>query len=482
MAKKLSELTDEEVMRLMSGQPLSTDTPLQTLGKGAARTAGRLKSGVEEAMLLGTGQFGSPEMQALQEREAAAEEAYRPSRLENPTAGFIGETAPYLPFGVGGRAAPVVGGLLGAMTYTDDPATRALQTGAGIAGGALGARVPALGRQLQTAESRAARDMGLKVSPGRRTGIRALERFDAGLESFAPTSGPFLGARAANQRQINNVAAEAIGESGDKVTGEMLDRARARLSKEFEDIFANEDVLLDESMLDALQRAKALEVERIVSPEKNLDFTVDKVLDMVAEGRVSGRAYNNMRRDLNRVINKNFHTEAGDPTYAESLVEISEALDDAASRSISSTNKERLAEARKQWGNLRILRNPRSVKIETGDVRPLSAASVAGRENEAAYRFGRNQSDFYNTLRAINAMPDLASSGTAERMSPQTMFNFIGQAGSPLGLLGRTASYTAGLPVLSRLYYNAPGLLGNAARGIVQGGGIPATRGLMEDY
>lgn len=442
-----------------TGQITPAPSPLQTFGQGAGRTMGRLGSGVQEVMSLATGfatEEGRAEREAIAQREQAAEEAFRVSRETNPTAAFLGESAPYMALPAAGRVlAPTAGLLAGGLTYTDEPGERALQAGLGAAGGVLSSNIGKVLRST-TPEARAAEAAGFKLTPGQRFGSRAMERLEASMESFPPTSRPFDRRLAANQTNINRVAAEAIGEEGDKVTGQMLDRARARIGDEFEEILSNQDFVLGDDFLDALEAAKQSEIGGIIKPEKDLDYTIDKFLDKMTEGSISGREYQKFRRQLQRTIDKNFNSPDGDREYALSLSTIGNKLDDIAEQQMVPDQLERFRNARQQWANLKILRNPRSVKIERGDVMPVSAASVAGRQDEFGYRLGRNQQPFYEAMRATNAMPRVvADSGTATRSFMQGLLG----SGSPAQLTARTLGYGVGAPIASELYMASPELV-----------------------
>ncbi len=455
--------------------------PLAAASYGTGRALGRLGAGAQDigtfASLEPFGLSAQQQRRNIAAEEASAEAAYRPIRDAFPVASFLGETLPYLPTPTKGMGSVLVPSALGATTYTQDPMDRALLTGAGAVGGLLGMAGRNVGRA--TPEAQRAIDAGLRLSPGKRTGSERLQKFEAGLEAAPPTAGPFAKARQVNQSLLNKVAAESIGESGvqGKVYGETLERARSRLSREFRDLTENLTVKLGDDMLDALEESTNLRVSSILPGEKNLGTTIDSFLAKVDDGQISGREYQKFRTDLQRAISDNFNLPGGDRNYAEALKPLVRALDDAAEGSMMGDDLARFREARKQWANLELLRNPNSVKVERGDVMPASLARVASRQDELGYRMGRDRQPLYETTRGALSVPNVVGdSGTATRSWPQHIMG----ANSPYGMALRTGQTFLG-PAFSQAYWHSPGAIRALSRHLPMRVTVPAGRRLLEE-
>jgi hypothetical protein len=446
---------------------------MQSFGMGAERSLGRLKGGAQDVYSLATQQF-SPEGIAardkIKQEQAQKESAFSQATSDQPVSAFMGQMAPYMLTGgkgPGGRA--LTNAAAGLLTYNEDPSQRAMQGAAGLLGGGIGARMgmPGTGGRL----AKRADQLGYKRSPGQILGSPGLQRFEAGIESFPPTSGAVAGPRMANQKITNQIAAKSIGEQGDMVTPEVLGQGADRIGQVFDEVAEGVTVKLGDDFLDKLGKVEEQAIGSWVKSDP-IRGVIDNALEEAAKGPLTGERYLQLSSMLGRRIRAMSKSQAADPEDVFMLKDVKSALDDSFEAAVPKENLARLKEARKQWNNLLTLETGYTTK-ETGDVSGSLLGGVLSRKDKAGYKRGKNKSDLYDAARVTRANPSLSDSGTASRSFMQWMLS-----GNPATLPMRAGAGIAANP-LARLYMNSPKLMNQAIKQLPPAAAIPGT-GLLQ--
>jgi hypothetical protein len=238
--------------------------------------------------------------------------------------------------------------------------------------------------------------------------------------------------REATQTAFNQSVAQTFGENAERVTPQVMARARDRIGNVFESVAQRTPVIqadpqfamdLRRTIRDAQATMTAGEVEPLIRQVQNIAGMVDPHTNTI-----TGQIYQNLTKrgtPLDRAMqspNSNIRNAARD---------IRESLDDAMERSAAPEVVADLREARGQWRNLRTV-EPLVAKAPTGDISP---ALLQGRVNTAfkgthgaAYGGGGD----LKTLSDIGQrfMKEPPSSGTAERGLIMHLLGGAGAAGA----------------------------------------------------
>lgn len=374
----------------------------------------------------------------------------------------------------------------------------ALETPARIAGAILGAKAPA---PLERAAARVAtplpasaermvaaetlRDAGVEPTAGMLTGSPALRRAESTLGSAPFAGGAYPKALDRVNSQFTNYVAKQFGEDTDRITPEVLERARDRLGNQFEAASNGMEIEHTKNFGNAISQISADLMNEGLS--KDEVTRVEKLLENVTKGFVTnskgkammdGEAYQTLtRRDtpLDRAMRD------ANPNIAYYATRTRSALDDAAQETVDTAVKnaykrgkvggpaqaramqlaqaaEQLRDARRQWFNM---------MAAQGSVTRAGGASAEGIvtpqalrgqltntvDRKTAYALGR--SDLAKVARAGNLLTEgLPNSNTAERSWLTAVPSaLIGGAalGEPMSgiLLGASAPGLTGRALLS---------------------------------
>lgn len=493
---------------------------------GAGRTADKIGTGVQNLFV------DDAEAERLQQEQAEKDRLFAQLSDERPASTMVGETLPYfaVPLGIGGQAVgkalqgtskiPGLGGLLnvggkvrgstladagltgtalGGITYDDNQAGQAVESGVtGLLGDLAGRFV---GRVVQPVQSRLegqakelaewGRSMGYKLLPSEQTGSIPLKQIEASMRSTPSTSAPMQNIADFNQKKHNQIALRSIGEDGDEVSAEVLGKAHKELGNEFQRLTRNEEIELDygESgdILDSINNnLERYGIDSIDEIEGGIKY-VDKVLNKLRDGDIiSGENYQRLQSSASNNAQRMLRsTTSQDIENGFLNAAIKDALDDAVERSLGTDKLKAFRDVRQKWRNKLFLENAGVVNTGTGDVSPATLANVLARRDISGFRRGNNKSDLYQLGRFGQAFKDIADSGTATR---QIVGNLerdlkLGTLAAGAGLLGGNLADQALDPTTLGLLASAPimssTLMNMLSRGYVAGGGYPLKQGLI---
>lgn len=267
------------------------------------------------------------------------------------------------------------------------------------------------------------------------------------------------------QTNFNRSVANTFGEDAERITPQVMARARDRIGNVFESVAQRTPVIhadpqlateLRQTIHDAQSTMTAGEVEPLIRQVQNIASMVDPHTHTI-----TGEIYQNLTR---RGTPLDHAMQSPNPNIRNAARDIRESLDGAMERSAHPDVVADLREARGQWRNLRTV-EPLVAKAPTGDISP---ALLQGRVNTsftgthgAAYGGGGD----LKTLSDIGQrfLKEPPSSGTAER---GMMMHILGAGG------GALAGVAAGQMSLRDALMVAGGTIGGGVVGRGVGAGL----------
>jgi hypothetical protein len=456
------------IRRTLRDQPKSL--PEETgAGQAALIAAGRatdkIVKGARQMYAKATGD--EERLAQLAEGEADNDRLYAPLAAQHPVATAIGSAAPMLavPVGAAGGAALIgrsalAGALPGALSYgSAGERAKAAGVGAvgGALGGALGAAVPRIlkpagvGAKGLSPEAVAATSrLGFTPTAGQLSQNQAMLNFENYLARSPGSAGAMQARQAAQQSAINRAGARSIGLVGDDLGEGAFSAAKKAIGSEFERLQQVTAPDLGSDFLNALQRIEVDNAARGAFRSQPVDTLVEKGLELAAQGKLTGKAYKEIRTVLTNNADSAFGS--GDATLGQALKTVRKALDDAAKASLSDADKAAWDLTRQQWMAYKAL-----TKTNVTEAGRLSAPRLA-----AELRRG---SDAVRTGNAPGPLADVARIGEAIK----------GSANPNSGQLNQMMLYGnpfTGLPLMAgnkaaQLAYTSPWLERYLGQGLV---------------
>lgn len=429
------------------------DTGMMEAGLiGAGRTIDRVGKGLKQGALEVGDRLGfsgaRPELDRMKTAEDENTRYYGDLQKAQPVSTFIGEALPMLaaiPAAGSVAGAALAGALPGALEYgsLDERAGRAV---GGAVGGGLGTVAGKMvGRAVQpfrppaglNQTGRDAADrLGVQLRPGEITGSKPMQWMESVMNDLPFSASMAEKAQAARQGAINRAGARSIGQTANLVTEDVLANARGAISGVFDSVLSKTRVHLDPQFQAEVKHITNSKVMKVLRDE-DTQAIIAPFQNMPQGGRihVDGDWFQANKTALNDAIRGAY--TAGQPGKARALEKFENALDDAATRSMSSADRRAYDAARKQWANLRALEAGQVV--EAGNVVPSRVDAVLRNRYKAAYKEGKINGPLADVGRLSQAYKALPQSGTA----PRALYQGIA-AGSafanPLGTLAALAA------------------------------------------
>ena len=259
-----------------------------------------------------------------------------------------------------------------------------------------------------------------------------------------PGSGGRPAATQARQgEQFTSAALRRAGETADRATPDVIDRAFTRIGDQFETIGRRNNVRADIPMANGMARVEN-EYNSLVGPNMRapvIDNALNDIWNNIATngGHLTGEQYNAMTSRLARLA----RGSVNDPQLREALHGVRNALDDAFERTLTQSGNLRdlgaLRIARREYRNMLVLEKAATgagSATAEGLISPSQLRNATVGQNRRAY--ARGQGDFADLARSGEAiLKPLPNSGTAPRQWMQHALSVLG------GVLGGTV---AGIP------------------------------------
>lgn len=447
--------------------------------------------------------------QMLGKESQSSVDDYRDSMdaLNNTGAGvagdFVGSAMPVaaataLPGGNTVIGAALSGGLSGATSPTKEGESRAWNTGLGAAGGVLGQMAantvgvvnrpfrPVLTAE-QAALARKAQDMGISLNAAQLTGSKPLRWIDSALDNLPSTAEDQATKKTAQRAAWQKAVLGTFGENAESATPDVLSAAKERIGKAFNDISGRNSVTLDPQALDAIRSASQRnnmvgplasgKVDAVADYLNNLAGTQQNLigangLQVMPSQSLTGPQYQNIRSILTRNADSAFRS--GDSQLGAGLKEIRDALDDAATRSVSPDDAAAWANARREYKFLKTTQ--KAVDPVSGDISPKKLINEVARKDPNGVYYGAGDQTFPDLARIGKQFiaENLPDSGTAQRSWYMNMLQ------NPSGVLGGAVGAMSGGPIGSLIGYGLGSVTPMAAEKALWNPSGYFTRGLLD--
>lgn len=473
--------TDRNAVESLPGGQYLPVNPL-TIGLGstlvgAGRTGSKIEAGNQQLVTAAKGTAkqlvgadNGPESQALTNQAQMQRDndaAYAPLRKEHPFFTGAGESSLALAVPVGQATmaarvfAPALGlGGMGAMEY-GTPQQRALNGGKGFVLGGLGGGVgeilssaiaPASSRLTgtqQQAVQTAADRLGIKPLPSEMTGNPNLARAEDFLSRVQGGAGVMQDFRAGNQRQLNKIAASAMGENTDAVTQDVFAASGKRLGGTFDTLRNQAQMPVSAQIIDSITRS-----EKMLNRGLGSVNGKDEALSLLAElkdrlyntKQLSGEDYQAIASDLTTAAR-----QTQNQTIAAALKEVRKAMD----REAQGPNAPAWQQANAEYAARKTLLKPKAVNEQTGDVNPSAIATAMQQQFGDRLKTGAVQGPLADITAYAKALPAArAGSPTLERQKAGSIMDWVLSPGYYAAAKGLTGD-------LGRSYLSR-GLLGDA--------------------
>ena len=307
-------------------------------------------------------------------------------------------------------------------------------------------------RTLKKAEA-----LGFRVTPGVKTGSKALQQREAAAESRPWTSGPFFKIKAENTTLGNEITAKALGEKGNVVDDVAMAQADDRMGRVYEKIADDRVRAVDPD--EFLGRLAEIEDEFVGLLKDNKSITdiplVKQLYDLVGRGNITGRQAQNLSSKMARSAKTELTSAGGDREAGLALFKARELADDILAEGLDSDTAALFKTTRGQYRILKLLESGGVTNTAKGDVSLATLGNLLSRVDKKGYMYGRNQSDLYNAARFAQAFRSIVGdSGTATRSAGGTTVADI-TFGIPMNLAARaytsnTATAGAGAAAAAR--------------------------------
>jgi hypothetical protein len=404
---------------------------------GAVRGAGSLKSGVQQRyhQFLGN----EPALERLAEEEARKEALYKGVQEQRPVSAFVGRMLPSaaIPSPGGLPGAVATGAGLGAMEYGDlksNLMAGAAGAGAGQVVGSMASRVANAIRQgadsisskltdTQQALLQRGQELGLRYSPAEMTGNKQLGQLEAGFERNPFLSGPSAARLESNQGVYNQVALDALGESGyTDLGGPTLNAAKRRIGSVY-DQFADlaDEIEFDDEFNEAFTTLNQ-KLTSLPGKKGNAARIFRDLSDEIEAGPMTVSRYKDMRKYLADTANDMWKS-GKNTTQAQQISDLEGLLNRQLEKAIPMDAVDAFREANQQYGVLKTLLKP-GVVTTAGDLNPKTLANVMGRgtRGQLGFKAGETGNDLQDIARIAQAFKTtVPDSGTPTAMAVQDM-------------------------------------------------------------
>lgn len=363
--------------------------------------------------------------------------ALAPARLLRPaiTAGVTG--------GIGSKAAqdafpdsalaPVIGGVLGGLTPSMVSAARQ-------------ARVPTAGMTPETAKlAQQMIDEGVDILPGQVGSKTAKVVYDT--VSKVPFVGS--GAKRSQLKQFNAAVARTFGEIADAITPEVMNRAKARIGKMFDEVFDQNNIPGDKQLLDDLGDVQLRATTNLTDAQAN---DIGKMIATIlgefnkSGGVLNGRKYSAFTNKGGALQNLTSHADPNIKFYAG---QVRDAIDDAFARHASADDVAKLQGAKQQYRAMKVVQDL-VPKATDGNISPaLLLGKVMTNDKSMAYTGGGKLGMLARGGQQF--LKEIPGSQTAERQLLYTAMGGAGAAAFAPQVLAPAAAVWAGSKAIKSL-------------------------------
>lgn len=273
------------------------------------------------------------------------------------------------------------------------------------------------------------------LTAGQQTGNKSLQYLESAASHAPGAGGGAARVEHEGQRQFTEAALRRAG-TGAEATPEVLAANQRRLGQTFDDLSARNNLNPDNQFVNDIVDA-ARNYRRVPDSQQRqmVQGYIDDIIDHVNAGHMPGPQYQEMRSRLSSQSNS---LRGTDPTLAQALRDMRNALDNGMRRSIHPDDAALWDTTRREYGAQKVIEKAASRAGEAtaeGQITPPNLRNTVAAENRGAYARGEGQ--FAELARAgASVMTPLPNSGTAQRTNAFHLLN-AGLLGVPQALAGR---------------------------------------------
>ena len=350
----------------------------------------------------------------------------------------------------------------------------------------------------------AAKQAGIKLTPGQETGSRPLQYLESVFADLPLTSGPQQRIFDEQRKVLNRQAMATTGIDADDASPETLDKAYKVLGERFEELADDSKILLDPQFFDDVKSIAANYSRRLSTDIKPVFKSyVDDIMNLkkiVDENPqksfgMDGKTYRVIGTDL-----RNAARRTNDDSLSDALLGLVNSLDNLMTRNVAPEIAAGWREARNQYRNLKTIdkamQGGTQAERTAGDI-PLAGlrSAVRAADPNTYSRGGRGD----NTLNQLSRIGDMLgasrppNSGTPMRTLIQNALTYGPSIGTLPTMDPATMATAAGVSlggprVAQGLYNLSSGYLTNQAfprrpldPGLFRAIGIERTPSLFDD-
>ena len=381
------------------------------------------------------------------------------------------------------KAAVAGGAAYGALSPVETGGSRMTNTAIGAGSGLVGqGAVRGLGRVAEPIKNvgGAAVDKlkaaGIPLDLAQKTGSTLLQRLKTGLNANPLTAGGQREVGQAQQRAFTKAALKTIGADSAEASQPVMSAAKRDIGKIYDDIAARNPVDFDNELQTGIAKlVNEANKELNDSQMRVLGNNIDSILDKAAAGKIDGKAFQNIKKTLDRV------SRGADSTLGFYARGLRDELLEALKRGATDADQALLKKANTQWANLKTIEGA----IDKGGEGLISPLRVSGALGTKANRwrsvYGGGDQELVDLAQsARNVLPEkLPDSGTAGRVMAGSMM--VGGAG---GLSAISPENSDKFALAAALAYGGPkavqAILNKSPRYLAEGLQTPALRALLK--
>jgi hypothetical protein len=308
-----------------------------------------------------------------------------------------------------------------------------------------------------------ARAMGIPLDVGDLSDSRFVRMLSSTVKDLPMNgSGP---AQAAKQTGINRAVAQTFGESADRITPDVMARARDRLGNTFESFGSKvPQIAADAPMVQGLQDALH-EVNLSGFDDGAKQAAANLVSDVLAKvdpttNSIAGSQWRDLTSSKSILSKVAANPKSPIQDFANNIKDV---LNGAIERSAPPDVLAEIQSARKQWGNMRTV-EPLVAKAQGGDITPTLLQGRVNAKSKGTYGTAYGGGGDLNEVAQMGQMMrEPPNSGTAPRMN---LLNALSSGAGAAGAIAFGNPLVALAPVATMFGQAAAGrLIGSALRG-----------------
>lgn len=306
--------------------------------------------------------------------------------------------------------APLVGGLAGGFAPSALKAARSARLPTGV----LQGETAKLAKQMI--------DEGIPIYPGQ-VGSKATK-----IVYDAVSKLPFMGtkARQTQLKAFNAAIARTFGEKADEITPTVMARAKHRIGKEFNRVFANNNITADKQLLDDLADVQLKATTNLTDAQANdVGKMIASILNEANKGGgiLNGRKYHAFTSKGGALQNL---ISSADPNIKFYAGKVREILDDAFERSATNVDDvAALKQAKTQYRAMKVVQDL-VAKSQDGNISPaLLLGRVMANDKSIAYTGGGKLGTLARGAQQF--LKEVPGSQTPER---QVLYGALGTMGA----------------------------------------------------